>query len=68
MRLVSEYSGLNFNEILDLDCVSYVILVRDAFVYKMKQSPEGREYLEEAWYLKQTTPDRKKLREKFKGV
>ena len=65
MKLASDYSLLNFNELLDLDCVSYLTIVRDAFIYKMKQSEEGREYLENCWLLRQTAPDRKTLREKF---
>lgn len=65
MKLASDYSKLNFDELFDLDCISYRIIVRDAFVYKLKQSEEGREYLEECWLLKQTTPDRHKLRQKF---
>lgn len=65
MKLAADYSGLSFAELYELDCVSYITLVRDAFVYRMKQSKEGREYLEDAWYIKQTSPDRKKLREKF---
>lgn len=65
LKLASDYSKLNFKDLLNIDCISYRLLVRDAFVYKMKQSQEGREYLEECWLLKQTTPDRHKLRQKF---
>lgn len=50
-----------------MDCISYRILVRDAFIFKMRQTEEGREYLETAYTLKQTEPDRKQLREKFGG-
>lgn len=65
LKLASDYSKLNFKDLLNIDCISYRLLVRDAFIYKMKQSQEGREYLEECWLLKQTTPDRHKLRQKF---
>jgi hypothetical protein len=65
LKLAADYSKLNFDELLKLDCISYKILVRDAFIYKLKQSEEGREYLEECWLLKQTSPDRNKLRNKF---
>jgi hypothetical protein len=65
LKLAADYSKLNFDELLNLDCISYKILVRDAFIYKLKQSEEGREYLEECWLLKQTSPDRNKLRNKF---
>lgn len=65
LKLAADYSKLNFDELLNLDCISYKILVRDAFIYKLKQTEEGREYLEECWLLKQTSPDRNKLRNKF---
>ena len=66
MKLAADYTRLNFRELLELDCVSYLTVVRDAFVYKLKQTEEGREILENDWLLKQTAPDRKKLRETFK--
>lgn len=31
----------------------------------LNQTEKGREYLDDAWRLEQTKPDRKKLREKF---
>ena len=36
LKLTSDYTGMNFKELLALDCVSYKYLFRDAFVYKMK--------------------------------
>lgn len=65
IKLVSDYSRLNFDECLELDCYTYKALIKDAFIYKMKQSEDGRNYLEDCWLLQQTQPDRKKLREKF---
>lgn len=67
LKVVSDYSGLDFGELLSLDCVSYKMLFRDAFIYKLKQSKEGQEYLENCWILEQTKPDRGSLRNKFKG-
>lgn len=67
LKLAADYSGFNFGELLEMDCVSFKILFRDAFIYKMKQTKDGREYLEDCWTLTQTSPDRKKLREKLKG-
>lgn len=65
MKLAADYSGFNFGELLEMDCVSFKTLFRDAFIYKMKQTKEGRDYLEDCWTLTQTSPDREKLREKF---
>ena len=33
----------------------------------MKQTEEGRAYLEDCWILERTQPDRKALRENFGG-
>ena len=62
LKLVSDYTGLNFNEVIELDCITYKMLVRDAFVDLMSRSEEGRDYLEQCWTLKQTEPDTAGLR------
>ena len=43
----------------------YLYYFRDAFIHNMNQTEEGRKYLENAYYYKQTKPDRARLREKF---
>lgn len=63
-----DYSGMSFVELLALDCLTYKILFKDALVFKLKQTEEGREYLETCWILKQTAPNREKLRKNFKKV
>lgn len=65
MKLVSDYTRLSFNEILELDCITYRILVKDALTFKLRESKDGQEYLENCWLLRQTSPDRKKLRQKL---
>lgn len=65
-RLVSEYSGLNFVQIEDLPIDTYLLLMRDAFIYKQSQSEGGREYLNNCWRIEQTEPDKQALRKKFK--
>ena len=52
-------------EVQQLDYIDYLQYRRDAFIHKMNQTEEGREYLLKAWNLEQTKPDRKALREKF---
>lgn len=66
LKIASDYSGLNFAELMKIDCVSYRILVRDAFIFNMKQTKEGREALKDSWYLEQTKPDKQALRKKYK--
>lgn len=66
-KLVADYTGLNFNEIEQLDYLDYLQYRRDAFIYSRQQTEKGREYLENAWRLTQTEPDKDKLRDKFGG-
>lgn len=63
--MVSQYTGLTILEVEELDYLDYLTFRRDAFIYRMSQTEKGEEYLKKAWYLEQTKPDRKKLREKF---
>lgn len=62
---VSEYTGLNFFEVWAMEYVLYLTLRRDAFISWLSSSPAGIEYLDNAWRMEQTEPDRKALREKF---
>lgn len=64
-RLVCEYTGLNILQVQQLDYIDYLIYRRDAFIYKMSMTDKGEEYLNNAWRLEQTEPDRQELRRKF---
>lgn len=63
--MISEYTNMNFNELIEVDCITYRKLLRDAIVYKLEQTEEGRDYLNKCWALKQTKPDYSKLKEKY---
>ncbi len=52
-------------QVSDLDFDEYKLLLRDAYIWKLQQSEKGREYLENAYILENTEPDRKKLRQAF---
>ncbi len=52
-------------EIEELDYLDYLMYRRDAFIYRMSQTEKGEKYLDNAWRLEQTEPDRKGLRNKF---
>lgn len=67
LKLVSNYTGFNFKDCLEMDMGTYKLLFRDAYINMLKESEKGREYLEDCWILRQTTPDREKLREWFGG-
>ena len=60
-------SRYDFEKCLSLDMRTFKCLFRDAFIYQMKQTEEGRAYLEDCWILERTQPDRKALRENFGG-
>lgn len=38
------------------------MLLKDAYIYKLNQTEQGRDYLERCWLFEQTKPDRNKLR------
>ena len=52
-------------EVDQLNYIDYLQYRRDAFIYRMSQTEKGQEYLNKAYRLEQTKPDRKALREKF---
>ena len=64
-HLVAAYTGLNFREIGELGLVQYLTLRRDAYIHSLDRTETGRQYLNNAWRMEQTTPDRKRLREQF---
>lgn len=64
-RLVAEYTGLNFFQVAKLDYIQYLAWRRDAFIYRQNQTETGREYLDNAWRMEQTVPDRPALRKKI---
>ena len=65
-KLVSDYTGLSFLEVAELDYLQYLIWRRDAYIHVLSQSEEGQEYLKNAYRMEQTKPDRKRLREKLR--
>ena len=63
---MSEYTGLNFFEVSQLDYLQYLVWRRDAFIYMLTRTEDGQEYLDNAWRMEQTEPDRAALRRKLK--
>lgn len=52
-------------EVQDLDYFLYLLYRRDAFIYRLSKTEEGRDYLNNAYRLELTEPDRKSLRDQF---
>lgn len=64
-QLVSDYTGLDFVQIGDLNFLQFLIWRRDAYIRRLEQTEAGREYLENAYRMEQTGLDRAKLRKKL---
>ena len=62
---MAEYTGLTLLEVRELDYLQYLIWRRDAYIYKLSRTEEGQEYLNNAWRMEQTKPERSKLRAKY---
>ncbi|SHI89985.1 hypothetical protein SAMN05444401_1727 [Clostridium amylolyticum] len=62
VKNISSYSGLNFNEVLNLGMSEYLLYKKEAWIYNLKQSEEGREFLKTLWRLQQTKADTKAIR------
>lgn len=62
---MSVYTGLNFLQIQQLNYIEFLQYRRDAFINWLSGSEKGQEYLDNAWRMEQTEPDRAALRRKF---
>ena len=58
---ISDYTGLNFKEIEELDYIEYLVYRRDAWLYNMKQSEKGREILQDLHRLNYTMPSKQTM-------
>lgn len=64
-KLVSDYARIDFFEVQEIDIDIYLYLLRNAFIARMSETKEGREYLKNAARIRRTEPERDKLRERF---
>lgn len=60
--MVADYANIPIYEVEDLDFIYYLELRRDAFISSMDRTEGGREYLDNAWRMEQTEPDREASR------
>lgn len=63
--MVAQYTGLSIPQVRELDYIQYLVWRRDAYIHMLNQSEAGQEYLENAWRMEQTAPDRAGLRKKL---
>ena len=64
--MVAEYAGISLLQVRELNYIQYLIWRRDAFIYRLSRTEEGSEYLDNAWRMEQTKPDRERLRKKLR--
>lgn len=65
-KLVIDYLNITIFDVQEMPIDLYLYFMREANIYKLMQTKEGREYLDNCWRMEQTKPDRKKLREKMR--
>lgn len=63
--MVAEYTGLSIPQVQQLNFVQYLVWRRDAFIYMLSRTESGQEYLDNAWRMEQTEPDRAALRKRL---
>lgn len=57
IKRISEYTGLNFKEVLLLPYSYFLLLNKESWIDSYNTSIEGREVLKTLWRLKQTQAD-----------
>ena len=62
---MADYANLSILEALELPMDVFLLYLRDSFIFQCRKSQSGMEYLENCWYLEQTEPDRKRLRNQY---
>lgn len=67
MKLVSDYSGLDFLQVQELEVFDFWGFLHDAVVWNLSKTESGRDYLESAFNHAQTEPDREALRARTGG-
>lgn len=57
IKSISEYTGLDFNKVMDLPYPLFLLYRRDAWIFSLNQTEKGVEFLKTIWRLQQTEPD-----------
>ncbi len=67
LKMVRDYTGLSFDQILDLPLSLFLLYRYDSYIYDIYTTTGGKEYLEQCWLMEQTKPDKENLRKLFGG-
>lgn len=57
IKAISDYTGINFNEVLELPISLYLLYKKEAWIHSNLKSEAGRRFLKDLWRLQQTQPD-----------
>lgn len=68
IRDVIEYSGLDYESVLDLRADVFLLMRKNKIIDDLRKTSEGREYLEDCKRLSETKLDEKGLLKIGKGV
>ena len=64
-KTVADYCGISLFDVQKMDFIDYLMIRRDAFIFNHNQTEAGQEYLDNAYRLEQTKPDKASLRAQF---
>lgn len=62
---MASYACTSLLEVREMPYDLFLELRRDAFIDALNHTESGRDYLDRAWQLEQTEPDRASLRDAF---
>lgn len=57
IKAISDYTGLSFNEVLELPISLFLLYKKEAWIQNNLKSEAGRQFLKDLWRLQQTQPD-----------
>ena len=66
IKRISQYTGLNFREVLELPYSFFLLLNRESWIASYQSSKDGRKILKNLWRLQQTEADEDAIH-KFTG-
>ena len=60
--MVAHWTNMTILQVEELPYLDYLQYLRDSFIDRMNQTEDGVDYLDKAWLLEQTEPDREASR------
>lgn len=63
LRRISQYTGFNFKEILELPYSYFLLLNKESWIASYQSGEEGLKILKDLWRLQQTESDDKAIKD-----